>query len=248
MKTFRARVALTVVAALAVLPAAADVTMNVNTKNGETIAGEHTFAVTVQADSLVTSVEFYVGDDLRDTDESTPYEFRIDSLNEEQGAKKITFAAYTQDGQSAKLVLNVTFDNGLGLGVDHHIDAGQTAFANGDWETAIQHGRVALKLAPNDNRARMLMARANLGAGVLDLAQKFAEDVVAQEPQNRPALDLLSAIHLRRAFRTMSGANDRTAMLETTRSAFTAAAESRRRSLEAAVDGFGDVTDANILL
>ena len=46
--------------------------LTVNAKEGETLTGERTFRVTVQSSAPVTQVEFYVGEDLRDSDTSTP--------------------------------------------------------------------------------------------------------------------------------------------------------------------------------
>ncbi|MEZ5162384.1 MAG: Ig-like domain-containing protein [Fimbriimonadaceae bacterium] len=57
-------------------------TMTTNLTDGQAIAGTFQFEVRVQSEALVTNVEFYVGDDLRSTDSSTPYNFMLDTLEE----------------------------------------------------------------------------------------------------------------------------------------------------------------------
>ncbi len=237
---------LTALAALATSLAFATITIRSNVKDGQVVAGEFTFRITVESDSLVRSVEFYVGDDLRGTDESTPYEFTVDTLQEKDGEFKVTFAAFNQDGKQARQTLSLKVENGLGKGVDFHLERGQDFLANSAWADAIQAGRVALKIAPTDNRARLLMARANLGLRVFDLAQKFAEDAAEAAPKDRAPLDLLSAIHLRRGFSTFAGGvDDRKETLVTLKAAFKAASEARVKSLDLAVEALGEPTPAN---
>lgn len=228
-------------------PALAGVTLTANVKDGDTISGEFTFKLGVQTDSLVTSVEFYVGTDLRDTDESMPYEFKVDTLKETQGTFEVTFAAYTKSGESAKKKLTLKVDNGLDKGIGAALDKGNDAATNGKWDDALFAARVALKIDPNDNRARLLMARANLGKGVLDIAERFAEDAVNAEPSNIAALDLYSAVNLRKAFNAYARGVDKTEAIASVGTALAKAAEYRRKALDLAVDNFGEVTDANRL-
>lgn len=175
----------------------AAVTVTPNVKDGDTISGEFTFKVGVESESLVTSVEFYVAGDLRDTDDSTPYEFTVDTLNEQQGTLEVTFAAYNQKGESAKKTLKVKIDNGLDKGAAFHIEQGMDALRNSKWDDATNSARIALKIDPNNNSARVLMARANLGKGVLDLAEKYAEDAAAAQPDDLDVMNLLTAVNLR---------------------------------------------------
>jgi hypothetical protein len=87
-------------AVLAVAPK--PVQLSPNIADGDVIDKVRTIRVRVTAEDPVTQVEFYVGDDLRDTDSSTPYEFRIDPLDEPEGELTLTFAAYTTEGDSAR--------------------------------------------------------------------------------------------------------------------------------------------------
>lgn len=219
--------------------------INVNVKDGETISGQFKFRVTVESDELITQVEFSVGDDLRDTDSSTPYEFSLDTLAESDGDLTVTFAAYTESGASTKKTVKLKVDNGLGKGAEYHVQKANEALAVSKWDEALASGRVALKITPGYVPARIAMARANLGKGVLDAAQKFAEDAVAAEPNNAQALQILAAVNLQKAFNIVNRGTDRAAVLATIKSATTAAIEAQRKVLENAVDAFGKVDDSN---
>lgn len=233
--------------ALATLSNAAGVTLTPNVKDGDSISGEFTFKIGVQSDSLVTSVEFYVAGDLRDTDDSTPYEFAIDTLNEPQGTLEVTFAAYNQAGESSKKTFKVKIDNGLDKGAAFHVDKGMDAMRDSKWDEAVWEARVALKVDPNNNAAKILMARANLGKGVLDLAEKYAEDAATAQPDSLDVMNLLSVVNLHKAFNTYSRGGDKAEAVSAIRSAMVRSAEMRRKVLVNAVETFGAVTDANRL-
>jgi len=222
--------------------------LNVNVKDGETIIGDRQFKVTVVAKNPVTQVEFYVGSDLRDNDTSTPYQFSLDSLGEEDGNLKLTFKAYTNAGESASKSVTVKIDNGVSKGADYHVKKGIEALQNGDYASAIVSGRIALKADPKSNPARLVLARANLGLGALDKAQKFAEDAVEQDGQYTDGLDLLAAIDLRRATRTLNRAGgSQTDTANQIKAAYQRAVESRIKSLSIALDRVGPLTDTNVI-
>lgn len=226
--------------------AMARITINVDAKDGDKISGERTFRVTVQADNVVNKVEFYVGNDLRGEDDSTPYTFRLDTLTLDDGPLKVKFSAYTSEAESASKVIEVVVDNGMSKGVDFHLNLGNEALTSSKWDEAILAGRLILKIDPNSVAGRILLARANLGKGVYDAAQKFAEDVVAKEPSNLDALELLGAINLQRAFATYNRGSDRAETLKQIATAVKSAVDARRRALDASLDKFGSPTSANL--
>ena len=225
---------------------AKDVTISVNTNDGQTIKGEHKFVVRATSTSLVTSVEFYVGDSLRDTDESTPYEFTVDTLNEKEGDFVVRLDAFTENGQKASKTLKLKIDNGISKGVQFHVDAGREALAASKWDDALLSGRIALKIDAKNNDARMVMARANFGKRIMDLSQKYLEDVIASDPKNSQALELLAAINLDRAFSSMSNGSNRAEVITSIGNALKQAASSRRSSLGEKVTTAGTPTDANL--
>lgn len=244
-KRFLGTAFLTSVASLSL----AAISMTANVENGQTIGGNFTFDVKVTSDVLVTSVEFYVGDDLRSTDESTPYQFTIDTLNEQEGSISVSIQAYNANGESAKKTFVLKVDNGLGKGVDFHVDRADQLTRDGKYREAIDEARIALKIDKGNNRARMAMARANYAAGIFDLAQKYAEDTLAADPNNQDAKSLLSAINLRRVF-SMNTTNP-TERNETVAKSLKFAAENTAAVLTAAADRAGMGTslpaiDANL--
>jgi hypothetical protein len=170
---------LSALATLIGLPSA--IQINVNTKEGDVIAGDYVFRVTAISDKPVTQVESYVGEELRDTDASTPYEFRMDTLAEKEGPLKVTFAVYTTENESAKKSLSLRVDNGLDKGAEFHVARANELLTVSKWDEAVQAARVALKAKAGHNPARLAMARAYQGKGVLDNAQRFAEDANAAD-------------------------------------------------------------------
>lgn len=214
--------------------------------DGDTITKERTLRVVVQSTSQVRNVELYVGDELRDSDSSTPYEFKIDPLSEKDGDLKLTFAAYTADGESAKKSATLKIDSGTSKGAPFHVEAGNESLANQKWDDAIYSGRIALKASPEFAPARMLMARAYLGKGSYDRAQAFAEEVLSKDSGNADAKDLLAGINLRRAF-SASG-TDHDALLKTLSNALNQAVTLRRSNLDAQTESLTVPADDKALL
>lgn len=221
--------------------------INVDVKDREAITGERSFRVTVESSSPITQVEFYVGSDLRDTDTSTPYEFKIDTLEVDDGDLKVTFAAYTSDGKSTKKDLTLKVDNGVAKGADFHVQQGEEFLRNSKWDDAITSGRIALKAQRNHNPARMVLARAYMGKNILDRAQKFAEDIVDDDPKNLGGLELVAAVKLQQAFHTVNRSGNAADTQKIVAEALKGAAQARRASLDTQVDNFGAITDANRL-
>lgn len=222
------------------------VTVNVNAKNGDVVMGNKTFRVTVNSDNPVTQVEFYVGSELRGSDQSTPYEFTIDGLAEKDGDLKLRFKAYTTEGQTGETTITVKVDNGVSKGAQYHIDQGTAALQDSRWDDAITSGRIALRADPNSNAARMILARAYLAKGDTAQAQKFAEDITSNDPKNAAAKDLLAAISLRAAFKMSTATGGKASeSLAAMSDAFKSAIGSRVEVLEANLDAVGAPTSAN---
>ena len=236
---------LTSIAALSM----ATISMTTNVSDGQSIKGSFSFEVKVTSDVLVSSVEFYVGDDLRDTDESTPYRFTIDTLTEQEGPVTVTFNAFNTNGESVKKSFNIKIDNVLGKGIDFHIDRATTLNRDGKYLEAVDAARVALKIDKENNQARMVMARANYSLGKQDIAQKFAEDVIFSDANNNDAKALLAAINLKRAF--FVNTTNPTERNEIVSKALKSAAESEASVLNGAAEKAGmsnnlDVIDTNL--
>src|SRR5688572_11416441 len=222
-----------------------NVLIDLDVKEGESITAERTFKVKVQSKNPINQVEFYVGDDLRETDSSTPYEFHFDALAESDGTLKLKFAAYASDGESASKTVTVTVDNGLSKGAEFHVQRANELNAVSNWDEAIRASRIALKSKPGFNPARLTMARAYMGKGVLDQAQKYAEDAIASDPNYLDAADLLSGINLKKAFSTYHRGGEQKDTLATIGVALKSAVKNRKKILEMAVDKIGTPSAAN---
>lgn len=233
--------------ALVALASAQKPTLSVNVNDGDVVTGEKKFVVRVQAKNPVTQVEFYVGSELRDSDASTPYEFTFDSLGEDDGNIKLKFAAYTSEGENVAKVVTVKIDNGISKGLEYHLEHAKEMLAVSNWDAAITSGRIALKADSKSEQARIYLARAYMGKGVWDKAQKFAEDASMADANNLEALELLSAINLNRAFNTLNRNGERSDTIKQISDALKAAVTSRRKSLDHQIDNYGAVTDANRL-
>jgi tetratricopeptide (TPR) repeat protein len=215
-------------------------------KEGESISRPRTLAVTVDSSSPVNQVEFYVGNSLRSSDSSTPYEFQIDPLNETEGNLKVTFAAYTSDGQNAKKEVTLKIDSGVSLGAQANVDKGNAALTENKNDDAIYFGRVALKATEGFAPARILLSRAYLRKGVYDKAQTFAEDALKADPNSDEANTVLAGIGLRKAFSTLSSGN-RKETLENINASLLKGVGARRRVMERQMDALPAATDATLV-
>ncbi|MBX3112323.1 MAG: tetratricopeptide repeat protein [Fimbriimonadaceae bacterium] len=180
--------------------ASASVEVITDAKNGDEVHGEYALRATVRSDNLVTKVEMYVGDQLKDSKSSTPYIFQIDTLGENDGPYTVKLVAYTTEGEKGEKTLTLNINNELAKGADYHLAKGQEALTVKKWGDAVTSGRTALKIKPGDKRALLLLARANYGKGTYDLAEKFARDVLESDKTDTQALQIVSAVSLRRAF------------------------------------------------
>ena len=142
------------IASLAVSASAVgQIVITLDTKPGTSLFGEHRFTALVKSQSLVTQVEFYVNGDLVATDESTPYEFVMDTLMYDEGEVTLTVSAYNRDGESTELDVKLMIDNSLDKGIEYHIERADDAVVNQKWDEAIQICRIALKIDDGAKRA-----------------------------------------------------------------------------------------------
>ncbi len=173
-------------------------------KNGDALTGDVQFRANIQTDHPIQAVEFYVGDDLRESDGSTPYEFKLDTLAEEDGNIKLRFKGFTSEGQNVEKAFTLTIDNGVSKGADFHVEKGNAFMTEGKYDDAITEGRIAQKADKASLGARILLARANFGKGIYDKAQKFAEDALEIDKTNRPAKEVIISLKVQQAFNSVS--------------------------------------------
>lgn len=237
--------------ALALVPAlvlaAPKIVVKCDVANGAKVSGDVKFTVTVDSKSLITKVEYYVNDELKDSDDSTPYEFKLDTLKEKEGPCRVKFSARTDDGDEENLVLTLNIDNELSKGLAYWVDQSVAFSSVSNWSEAVRAGRIAVKIAPKDAGARTALARAYFGKGELDRAQQIAEDVLAADENNYFARDLISAVNLRQAFKTGINPKEPKSGLDLLKTALTSAASNRAKVYELQLTALGKATDENRL-
>jgi Tfp pilus assembly protein PilF len=219
-------------AALALAPRI-PLVLNVNAKEGEVVSGERAFRVSVNSDTAISRVEFMVNGEVRDSDDSTPYEFKFDTVAENDGPAKITFKAYTVESKSGAKTLNVKIDNEVAKGAAYHVEKANALLTDGKYAEARDQGKIALKAEKGNPDARMVLARAYIGLGEYDQAQLQAEEAKAARPEDTGILTVVAGINVQRAFRTYAKPDsDRAEVLKTIKDALAAAVDARRQALD----------------
>lgn len=214
----------------------APVTLRVNAKSGDVVRGTKAFRVVVDTDEVVNQVEFYVNGQLRKTDESSPYDFELNTLEEADGAIKVKFVAYTALSHKADKELSLTINNEVGLGAEAHVKKAKECLVGGDYDGALTEGRIALKAQKDYVPARVVLARAFLGKGILDEALNNAQEAVATDPKNAEALDVQAVIALQQAFSTFNSGGDRKETMTSIKNSMITAVNARRAVLDQMVD------------
>ena len=211
--------------------------VSVDAKDGDAIHGERTLRVSVTSDTAINQVEFYVNGELRDTDTSTPYEFKLDTVGEPDAPIKLRFKAYTVASKTAEKSITLKVDNGMDKGAPFHVDRANELLTDGKYAEARDEGKIALKIDKASVGARLVLARAYSGLNELDQAQLQAEEAKSAEPGNATALNLLAGINVRRAFAIYAKPDaDRAEVLKQIKDALAAAVTSRKGALDATVD------------
>ena len=215
----------------------APLTLAINAKDGETVRGERSFRVSVSSDSIISAVEFYVNGELRSKDESTPYEFTLDTVGENDGPVKLRFKAYTAENKTGEKTITVNVDNELSKGAAYHVAKANDLVTDGKYALARDEGRIALKAEKGNADARIVLARAYIGLGEFDQAQLQAEEANSAKPNDPTVLTLLSGINVQRAFRIYAKPDsDRADVLKQIKEALAGAVDNRRKALDATLD------------
>jgi len=176
-----------------------EATITVNLENGATVKGVVKVVARVQSEKLVERVEFSVDGVLREVDESTPYEYEWDTLTDAEGERTLKIVAFLEGGKSVSKEIKLIIDNGVALGAEHHYRQAREAFAEGKFEEALYHARVALKADSAHREARILQVQTLLRLGRAAEADEAVEDLVRLFPDSLEAQELRVAASLRRA-------------------------------------------------
>src|SRR5262249_41253854 len=96
--------------------------LSVNLKDNELVGDVLTVTATASSEAGIARVEFSVDDQLRATVLKRPYEYKWDTVDEEEGRHTLIIAAFDLDGKTATRRIKLEIDNGLALGVKPHAD------------------------------------------------------------------------------------------------------------------------------
>ncbi len=174
-------------------------TISVNLENGATIKGTVKLVARVQSESLVERVEFSVDGALREVDDSTPYEYEWDTVADSEGERTVKITAFLEGNKSVSKEIKVVIDNGVALGAAHHYQQAREAFAEGKFEDALYHTRVALKADSAHRESRVLQIQTLLRLGRAAEADDAVEDLARLYPDLIETQELRVAASLRRA-------------------------------------------------
>src|SRR5689334_9101282 len=97
-------------------------TLTVNIKDNEQVGDVVTVAAMASSEAGIARVEFSVDDQLRATVAKRPYEYKWDTVDEEEGRHTLIVAAFDTDGKTATKRVKLEVDNGLTMGIKPHAE------------------------------------------------------------------------------------------------------------------------------
>jgi tetratricopeptide (TPR) repeat protein len=176
-----------------------DATITVNLDDGATIKGIVKVVARVQSEKLVERVEFQVDGALREVDDSTPYEYEWDTVTDTEGERRLKIVAFLEGNRSVAKEMRLVIDNGVGQGAPYHYEQARAAFADGKFDDALYHTRVALKADSTHRESRVLQIQTLLRLGRAAEADESVEDLARLYPDTLETQELRVAASLRRA-------------------------------------------------
>jgi len=185
-------------------------TVEVNVQDNAVVGDVLTVKARPASEAGIARVEFSVDDQLRATVTQPPYEYKWDTIDEDEGRHTLSVAVLDGDGKAATKRIKVEVDNGLSQGVKPHADRALESFRRGEYDAALLAARKAYKISQTDIDAIRAMAAGVGGTGdfnrALDLLEKppRMNNQVVGDPKNFPladrtALELRGLFHVRRA-------------------------------------------------
>jgi tetratricopeptide (TPR) repeat protein len=195
-------------------------TIAVNVKNDSVVADILKVVAMPASEAGIQRVEFSIDDQLRVTLMKPPFEYKWDTIDENEGRHTLIISAYDTEGKAASKRIKVEIDNQLNLGVKPHADKAIAAFRKGDYDTCYLEGRKAARVKQYDIDAIRAHAAAIGVKGDLNKALDELEKVPIVQNQrmadaslfplaDRAAIELRGAFHLRRAALMPNTAQDK---------------------------------------
>lgn len=126
--------------------------------------------------SGITKVELSIDDQLRATFMKPPYEYKWDTIDENEGRHTVIIAVFDNNGKASNKRIKVEVDNNLSLGVKPHAKKSLELFRQDKYDDAMLEARKAYRLNNADLDAIRALAAATGGKGdenrALDLLEK----------------------------------------------------------------------------
>src|SRR6185503_6284693 len=120
------------VCAIFLLAAPIPPVLSVNVKDNALVGDVVTVTAMASSEAGIIRVEFSVDDQLKATVLKRPYEYKWDTIDEEEGRHTLIVAAFDTDGKTATKRIKLEVENGLSMGVKPHAENALAAFRKAD--------------------------------------------------------------------------------------------------------------------
>jgi tetratricopeptide (TPR) repeat protein len=151
-------------------------TVTVSVKDNDVVSDVTKVTAQAFSEAGVTKVEFSVDDQLRATLTKAPYEYKWDTIDEDEGRHTLIVAVFDGEGKTGTKRVKVEVDNGLSKGVKPHAEMAQALFRKGELDAAMLEARKAYRVNNADIDAIRALAAATGGKGdynrAIDLLEK----------------------------------------------------------------------------
>jgi len=170
MRTLNLAPAITLVACFHLLTfasgAKAGPTLIVNITDSSVVGDIVTVKVQATSEAGITKVEFSVDDQIKSTSLKAPYEYKWDTVDEEEGRHTLIINAYDGAGSASTKRIKVEVDNELSKGVKPHAEKAFKLFREDDYDGTLLEGRKAHKIDMANLEAIQALAAGRSGARI----------------------------------------------------------------------------------
>jgi tetratricopeptide (TPR) repeat protein len=183
-------------------------TVTVSLKDNDVVSDVTKVTAQAFSEAGVAKIEFSVDDQLRATLTKAPYEYKWDTIDEDEGRHTLIVSIYDGEGKTGTKRVKVEVDNGLSKGVKPHAEMAQSLFRKGELDAAMLEARKAYRVNNADIDAIRALAAATGGKGdynrAIDLLEKQQNinNQLIGDAKNYPLSDK-SSMELRGLFRLL---------------------------------------------
>lgn len=189
------------------IPSLAGPVISVNVADNAVVGDVVTVKAQATSDAGIAKVEFSVDDQVRATSTKAPYEYKWDTIDENEGRHTLVVNAYDGAGQATSKRIKVEVDNELSRGAGPHAEKALALFRQEDFDGAMLEARKAYRIDNASLDAIRALAAATGGKGDVNRALNLLEEPqrvnnqVVGDPKSFPLSDRVG-LELRALFRT----------------------------------------------